>query len=397
MPKPNSWWSWPFASLRRVTASGRYIPELDGLRGLAILAVLFHHLTSAYLTSTQRLGAVKLPEDWDAVVPQSLLVSLGYAAHYGVQLFFVISGFVLALPYVEHYRNGQPRPRLLSYYLRRLVRLEPVYLINMLIAFGLIHLTNIGWREFIPHLAPSLLYIHGLVFGQASWINGVAWSLEVEIQFYLLLPLLARLLAQPNARRRRGLLLLLMLGLGVSAAWWIPGADPRWSRSLAKFLHFFLAGFLLADLYQARGAEPLPRQARWDLVALTSALGLYLILTQAKALQGMTVLLLLAFCTGLYRGRWGRSLLAHPGLIAVGGISYTLYLYHDLLFRGLAPHTLPLLSAGRALPWDMAAQAALLLSAALFVSIGLFLLIEKPFMRLSRAVSRRMEHPRSDA
>ena len=387
-------WQRLFAPFQRVTASGRYIPEVDGLRGIAILAVLAHHLTATYLTTTQRLGAVQLPADWKVVVPQSFSVALGYAAHYGVQLFFVISGFVLALPYVEHYRAGQPRPGLLPYYLRRLIRLEPVYLINMLIAFGVVYLTNIGWREFIPHLVPSLLYTHNLVFGQSSWINGVAWSLEVEIQFYLIMPLLAFLLAHPSARWRRGVLLALMMGLAILSSYWIEGAGPRWAKSLPRYLHFFLAGFLLADLYHHRAAIALRRHVGWDGVAFAAAAGLVVILTRWHELRCLTVLLIIVLYVSLYLGTGGRRLISNPAVVAVGGISYTLYLYHMLIFQTLAPHTLALLDSTRPLVWDMAIQSALLLPAALLVSALLFLLIEKPFMRLSRSLNRRFERTR---
>lgn len=387
-------WQRLCALFQRVTASGRYLPEVDGLRGIAILAVLLHHFTATYLTTTQRLGAVQLPADWKVVVPQSFIVALGYAAHYGVQLFFVISGFVLALPYVEHYRAGQPRPALLTYYLRRLIRLEPVYVINMLIAFGVVYLTNIGWREFIPHLVPSLLYTHGLMFGQSSWINGVAWSLEVEIQFYLLMPLLACLLAHPSARWRRGVLLALMMGLAILSSYWIEGAGPRWAKSLPRFLHFFLAGFLLADLYHARGTSALRRHVGWDGVAVASVAGLFFILTRGQELRCLTVLLIIALYVSLYLGTGGRRLITNPALVAVGGISYTLYLYHMLIFQILAPRTLPLLDSARPLAIDLALHGALLLGPALLVSAALYLAIEKPFMRLSRTLNRRFEHTR---
>jgi peptidoglycan/LPS O-acetylase OafA/YrhL len=379
------------APFQRVTASGRYIPEVDGLRGIAILAVLFHHLTAVYLTTTQRLGAVTLPADWKLVVPQSFIVSLGYTAHYGVQLFFVISGFVLALPYVEHYRTGRPRPRLLPYYLRRLVRLEPVYLLNMLLAFGLIYLTNLGWREFIPHLGPSLLYMHALICGGSSWINGVAWSLEVEIQFYLVMPLLAFLLAPPSPRWRRGVLLTLVVGLALLSTGWIENAGPLWAKSLPRFLHFFLAGFLLADLYHDRNTINLRRHAGWDATALASLLVLFLLLTRWRDFRFLTALLILTFYVALYLGKCGHRLTTTPGLVAVGGISYTLYLYHMLLFNQVAPYTLPLLNADRWMAWDMVVQGLLLLGPALLLSAALYLAVEKPFMRLSRTLNRRFE------
>src|ERR1051325_6478659 len=86
----------------RVTSSGEFIPEIDGPRFIAITAVIFHHLIAHYLTATQRMGPVCLPADWYQVYSRSRLVSLVFPGYFGVHLFFVISGFILALPFARH-------------------------------------------------------------------------------------------------------------------------------------------------------------------------------------------------------------------------------------------------------------------------------------------------------
>src|SRR4051812_2978820 len=84
---------------RRITTSGQIIPEIDGLRFIAIAAVILHHL--GFFISTQRQTA------------ESVLS----VAQRGVELFFVISGFILAVPFVMHYLHGAKKVELSRYFL----------------------------------------------------------------------------------------------------------------------------------------------------------------------------------------------------------------------------------------------------------------------------------------
>src|SRR5690606_13995932 len=115
--------------------------------------------------------------------------------NYGVQLFFVISGFILALPFARHHLAGGRRVSIAGYFKRRALRLEPTYLINLAILHAAHVLIGAGGVRadpggLLPHLGVSAVYLHNMVYGESSAINGVAWSLEIEIQFYLLAPLL---------------------------------------------------------------------------------------------------------------------------------------------------------------------------------------------------------------
>ncbi len=160
-------------------------------------------------------------------------------------LFFVISGFILALPFANHHiRNGK-KIRLKDFYLRRLTRLEPPYilaLIGLFCAYMLIG--KYTFSELFPSLLASLLYVHQFVFGQAPIIATVAWSLEIEVQFYLLAPFIAYVFAIRNAWVRRMVILLIIVTFAA-----LHDHSPLPVTTLFEFLHFFLLGFLLADLY----------------------------------------------------------------------------------------------------------------------------------------------------
>lgn len=164
---------WLTDKLSRITSSGEFIPEIDGLRFVAIGAVVLHHVMSAYLVDTGRFGPVHLPADWPRLSDQSPVVRAASLGYFGVQLFFVISGFILVLPFARSYvAPGVARPHLASYYLRRLTRIEPPYVINLVVCFLYIWATKPVRRVFVvPHFIASLFYSHNVVYGEASRMN----------------------------------------------------------------------------------------------------------------------------------------------------------------------------------------------------------------------------------
>src|SRR6266513_382861 len=92
------------AGFRRITTSGNFIPEIDGLRFIAISSVVLDHI-ALYVTDLSRH-------------PMGLFELGGR----GVELFFVISGFILAVPFASQHLCGGPRLGLRKYFLRRITR-----------------------------------------------------------------------------------------------------------------------------------------------------------------------------------------------------------------------------------------------------------------------------------
>jgi len=382
--------SWLARRLSRETSSQAFVPEIDGLRFIAIAAVFVHHVTGTYLRVSERLGPVLLPQEWWSVKARSTSVALGFAGHFGVHVFFVISGIVMALPFAESYRRGTPRQDLRSYLLRRIVRLEPPYILAMLVALAVIVCTQEQWRGPASHLAPSLAYLHGALFGRSSPINyGIAWSLEVEVQFYLLMPLLGLVFAIDSAIVRRSILLVSTLVTAWLAQEYITRAThPRLALSLVNFIQFFLAGLLFADFYEAWRHSALRRRLAWDAVALLTSGFILWILTRERDLFALTPVLVIVLFASLLQGRFGRPLIRNPWLVTIGGMCYSIYLYHYIVIELVTPHTVAWVSTMR-MSVALTLQALALAIPVGVVSILAFVGIEKPCMQLARRVAGR--------
>lgn len=161
---------------------------LDGLRALAILWVFAFHARAL-------LGGG--PGSANA----GTLGNLADTGLLGVQLFFVLSGFLLALPWMRAERSGYAAPSPGRFYRRRAWRILPAFYLHLAVLFGLIlpalhgSFVLLGDRLGLLNLATHAGLLHFLHPGSASTfgINMALWSLSIEAQFYLLLPLLAPL------------------------------------------------------------------------------------------------------------------------------------------------------------------------------------------------------------
>lgn len=383
---------WLIARISRTTSSGEYLPEIDGLRFIAILVVIAHHAMARYLITTERFGKVELPRDWYQVGMQDRLVKLISHFNFGVALFFVISGFILALPFARHYLYEGSDVNLRQYYFRRLTRLEPPYLINLLICFGLIvflHPAAMGdyFRAFFPHLAASAVYLHGPIFGGASWINGVAWSLEVEVQFYLLVPLLAMVFRIRSAVVRRLILAVSILAFAlISQAYIEYSQHMRLRVSLVNSIAYFLAGFVLADLYLERWQSNRATSIIWDAIPVVSSILIVLILVRWFKATFLLPFLVLAAYTAVFTGPVSRALMRWMPFALIGGMCYSIYLYHFLVIDHVMPVMAQWSSKQRPLWLDFGLQFVLACAAILPVCTVAFVVAEKPFMRRSNKV-----------
>jgi peptidoglycan/LPS O-acetylase OafA/YrhL len=324
-------------------AAGRF-DSLTGLRGVAALSVLFFH---AWLVAASPDTATGVP----LLSPLlSWLMRIGWS---GVDVFFTLSAFLLALPYARAANAGQPAPAWRPYLLRRAARIFPAYWTQLaiLLAAGL---AGLAWGRTVPPWQGVESVIAHVVLWLDAWPRVAPllphwWTLPVEFGFYLLLPMLARAFAP---RRWPWLLALVALAWAWRAMWLLhPRADfahLAWIDQLPGRIDQFAIGMLAAWAWvrgDARGVRMTPRAADVLLVAsamaflampalllldgrptVTQAVTLHPLVLAWHSLASVAVAGMLVACVG--GAPLAARLLASRPLRGLGAISYSLYLWH---------------------------------------------------------------------
>lgn len=262
----------------------RYQPQLDGLRALAVCGVLYTHFVA--------------PDTW--------------AGHFGVRLFFVISGFLITSILL---RDGLT----LSFYIRRAARLLPILYVSFL--FGLIldfHGIRSSWKWHFAQLS-NILYFRSASW-DPSWVASHLWTLNVEEQFYIVWPLVIHF----TPRRCLQSFLAVIASVGPLYRY-VTGFDEFWS--LLPFAQFdaLAMGGLLA-------LAPSTRVYLAGLVAVpTVAAGLAL-----GANQFVEFLSVVPFCALVLAGSRGDlKLLQWSWLVGLGKISYGVYVLHIFVWAAM--------------------------------------------------------------
>ncbi len=356
---------------RRITSGGNLIPEIDGLRFLAIISVFIYHLAGNVLLHSPANYSQSLRSNGLFLVTQILNV--------GVPLFFVISGFVLSLPFASAHQGGGKTVSLKKYFLRRLTRLEPPYLLCLLLLFALkVQAAKGTAGSLFPNLIASMFYVHNATFARPSDIDFVAWSLEIEVQFYILAPLLATVFMIRGAAVRRSVLaVLILLTSGISG---LVFENQRLQLSLLGYGHYFLAGFLFSEFYLATGGKR-RREWRWDLFSLAGwSLFLMMLVQQDGFRTWLAPWLILFLYIGAFNGVLVNRFVTNPLIITIGGMCYTIYLFHNYLIAGLGMAT-QRLTPDLGFTIRLCIQFLLIAPIVLAISALYFRFIERPCMR----------------
>ena len=369
-------------------SSGRvFVPQVDGLRFVAIMAVLAYHVRSI---GSYHLHATPA----GTAVEGDVVNNLFSTGHLGVELFFAISGFILSLPFARWRLAGEKPVSLRAYYIRRVSRIEPPYVIHLallffycafILRFQSMHqhyFVGTGWFNYsVSHLLASLLYVNSFVYGTHPYPNIVLWSLAVEVQFYLLAPLLARVFQITGTWLRRGLILSAIVftpALVGHVGGWLGGSHIYWlGSSVLGNLQFFLVGFLLADWYATLTAPP-PRNYYWDLAAILGVVTVVVFRNSAWIYPALPFLIGLG-CLAAFCGTVTFRILGIRWITTIGGMCYTIYMYHWLLISGLIRVTIKL--STHILWLDLLIQYIVLSAGIITISSVLFALFERPFMQ----------------
>ena len=374
----------------RPDAARTYVASLTGLRGVAALFVfLFHY---GIFNQGIRLD-LSIP-----VIGKALQIPLGMGWA-GVDMFFVLSGFLLALPFAQASLTGASHPPLGRYCKRRLLRVFPAYYAQFAI-FMVFGAWFIAWR---PLDGVSVLAHLTMFFNIGSEpvrpMLNVWWTLPVELSFYLLLPFIA-----PYLRPRKWVVPLL-LGILFSVAYraWAAShfahdqgdsvvyAASHLPGSLPEFLLGASAAMLVQALHLKSVNRPSPRMLDIMFLAGTAMAAFWLWeivlangITYWKGHWSMIIapvalgLPLTLIVISLYWGsRIGRLLFANPLVYFLGLISYSLYLWHFVVLQQAE-------SVLGELYTNLTGMTRFLVSTALvvLVSTASYYVFERPFFRL---------------
>ncbi len=365
-------------------------PALDGLRALAVLAVVTTHCafwTGRYLTGWGSAALARLDS--------------------GVAIFFVLSGFLLVRPWLVAAAHGRRAPSVRVYALRRVARIMPAYLVAVAAAMLLIpDNATATVADWVRHVLLVQIYRYG-------WLKGgltQTWSLCTEWAFYLLLPLIGWLVVRACLRRwRPGLLLGAMTALLVVPLVWYVFLFSRhgdlWTTGsiwLPAYLGWFGGGMAMAVIRvhldhgdvgatsRWRLAEELGRRpfTCWSLAAVAFLAALTPIagplslvaptVGQSFAKQTLYVVMAVALVWPAVFGRTPvtEAVLGNPVARFAGDISYGVFLYHLVVLEGVmhllgnAQFTGKVLQV---LPLTLAASAA--------VATLSFRFLERPLIR----------------
>ena len=309
---------------------------------------------------------------WDAVIGELRL---------GLMFFFVVSGFLLARPWVRAALDRGPRPTLARFVRQRTARVMPAYLAALAGAFAILygtgHPREVGWGS-LPIFA---IFLQNQVGATAGELNPPTWSLAVEVGFYLLLPILGWTFLR--ARTRGRMLAICGVATAVGLAWcgigWLAEWPDTTMTSPLTFLPVFVGGIAACVVSYDRltgrriavallvlGWSAVAVNGWWHAMGDTGLLGHTL--RDAPAAAGFAAIIV-ALCA------------RPPGVLdlapirSLGVISYGLYLWHIpvlywLKTRGLFPE-----SFGPAYVAVLAPSIAL--------GTASWLAIERPFVRVS--------------
>lgn len=333
-----------------------HIAGIDGLRGAAVLWVaLFHFIVLRPGDPAARAIVAS---------PAGALAANGYL---GVDLFFLISGFLLAMPWFVHQAAHLGRPSAEAFYRRRFWRIVPAYYVQLAILFALVLPALRGhlfWRSdlwvYLYNLLTHALFLHNTtpLSSGSMQANGALWTLAVEAQFYLLLPLamplvvrwprtsLLAAIAAAQAWRAAsdaGLGPLVDLELWLGRPWQWPESTVRYllAHQLPSYLGHFALGIFLGRAWLTRGERRMPARAV-DAFAALAIVALAVSLARAwpagaLAWTAAPAALAVVLHAAAREDTWICAALARGPLAFVGRVSYSMYLYHLPLLLVAAP------------------------------------------------------------
>lgn len=342
------------------------VRPMEGLRGFAVLLVFLTHYAG-------------MVEPWIAGSTETVRIASGlrHVGHAGVDLFFVLSGYLI---YGSLMKRAQP---FMGFMRRRVARIYPAFIVvffaYVLLSFAFPSESRIPAdpAEAALYLVQNLLLLPGLF--PIDPLITVAWSLSYEMLFYLVTPAVIALLGLRGRSRRWRVVFLLVLAGALALYGALLGGPIR--------LMMFVAGMLLHEALAHRWKATVGSRAGAlaGLLALLAGLGAVLLPGEGHAAQALQVCILFVawplLCLVCFRApsAWLPRAFSWTPLRWLGNMSYSYYLLHGLvlnagfllLAKGLPP-------AGQE-AWVFWGLLPALFALTLVPTAALFLLVERPY------------------
>ncbi len=356
-------------------AKGRIVQELEGLRFLAIIPVVIQHCVERWYRNAYTPGISAFSD---------ALINYCLGGGVGVYLFYAISGFILPLPFAVKRMSGQPMGSLKTYFMRRLTRLEPPYiLVMLLLAITALALHKMSTGETLGYFFTGITYSSTLVYRHFNMLNPVIWSLEVEIQFYIIAPFITYLIFGVKDFAQRNLLITgsMLLVIFIQEQTGISNGLNVLRYTILGQLQYFLVGILMVNLYLQQKLQPGSGTRWWDLAATISIFSM--IAFRWVTGYGKTMLfvfILSILFIGAFRSGAFNRFIKRPWIMAIGGMCYTIYLLHLAIAQASIELLLKIVpDAQNSLLWF--SIYALFFLVCLLLTVPVFyLLVEKPCM-----------------
>lgn len=375
----------------RLREEPAFLDALTGIRGWAALWVFFYHAWGQ-----AGANAIVLPIGV-LEVDLTPFFRMGGA---GVSIFFVLSGFLLALPFARWQAGLRDKPATVPYLLRRVARVFPAYYAQLAILLAVAYFFQgpsglLSLQDMIRHLL--MLFTPPPLGAEA--MNGVWWTLPIEFSFYLALPLLAPLL------RVNRWLWLLAVSLSVMMVWrhfvvvWLADSAVP-ARVLASYqlpgsADMFGLGMFAALVHVNRNSLPewLSPPSHMDrstvqglLLVVVAIYWLHLRASEYWTDKPIFYLWTLSLSLGIVAimlaavagGRLANAMFGNCVMVYAGTVSYSIYLWHLPILIWLKQANLVQVPECYRLP----VLVVVALSLTLAVSSISYACVERPFMRL---------------
>jgi len=369
-----------------------HIDVLDGIRAIAILIVVwFHFWQQSWLMPIA--GSFNI--DW---IPRNGALL--------VDMLILLSGFCLFLPYAKSMVYGTEAPCAKVFYKKRVARIFPSYYFSVLLVLFLFALPlgeyadhQFLWKDLLSHI----FFVHNFSYDTliGTKLNGVLWTVAVEVQFYLIFPLLAKCFQKKPILTYSGMTLIGLISSHFICKYFDTLPQGLYVNHTLTFFSVFANGMLGAWAYMSvtKEKKPLKAEQFFYILMTLGGLVLYKILCdhhmsfsngqqwQVKYRYVLSLVYLLILFGTLMAQHYFRFLLGNRFIKFLAGISFNLYIWHQYIAVKLKEFRIPYWEGDTPpnqlgdKPW-MWKYMLLCIAVSLAVAILTTYLIEKPIARL---------------